>query len=428
MAAGAFFCSCPKEKLTAPNPDFEYFVVRNTDTIFSPESVEVGEIVNFRNTGSGDYFSIFPGEASNSYSSQTDSSATGVDVNRVGRKGAGVALRRSGLYYSAEYIYRNQGSYEIVYVATSTANYASETSKEIRKGMFIKVTDGRTKMSEIKSQDSNRDEVKTKVSTNEDTVFLLVDYGWSLNVVDIKFQIGNATAVRDGKPVAKEGIGYRDRKVDVSKPIVYSITAPDGITKRDVVFLVKPYDRYVSDDRSIKSISISGVPFVAKTDGKYELFYPNGKTSEAVTFACNEYATIVIGDKSFKSTDAITIADLKNGSGSVQVLSESKVSATYNFTLTEEVLKPTPLSFSNATGFPVVKGVGDTLNVYLSSSLDFKKLIPVYPASNFTVIQYGNDQTVLKNGVDMVDYSLPVTFTLTNGLMSIKQVIVLKAL
>lgn len=420
--------SCIKEKLSTPNPDFEYFVIRNTDTIFSPDSVEVGEVVNFRNVGSGDYFSVFPGEPKNSFSSQTDSLAIGVEKNRVSSKGSGLSLRRTGLYYSADYMYSTQGYYEIVYRSTSTANYASDSETKEKGGVFITVTDGRTNILDksIKVQDSDKEEVLVKQSG--DTVYMLVNYGWDLYKVDVKFQVGNAVATRNGAPVGKEGQAFRDRNVDVKQPVVYRITAADGVTTHDYVFVVKFFDKIISDNNNLSGITIKGVKFIPNESGPFQLFYPSSMKSEAVKFGCDSYATIKIGSKSFKVTSTVTVNDLIDASGEIEIVSESGVPKKYTCTLTEESVKSSPLSFSNASGFPVVKGTGDTLKVYLSSDIDITKLVPVYPASNFTVIEYGTTPKVFKNGVDVIDFTSPVPFTHTNGTQVVKQVLVIEKL
>lgn len=418
--------SCFKEKLVAPRADYLYYVLRNTDTIFTPDTVEVGEVVYFRNTGSGDYFSVYPGEAESDYNMQTN--VEPVESNVVGLKGNGLPLRRAGLYSSATYKYKQQGNYEIVYISTSVANYANDSEQDVKRGQFISVSDRQTKISNITATiGAAQRDIKPK--EQGDTVLLPVRYGTTDKIVTIRFQAGNATVTRGGVAVARDGIAFRDRNVDASQPIVYDVLAADGVTRRKVVFMLVEGAKTISENNALNAIAVSGVKFLPTETNMFSLLYPHGKTETLVTLDMDDFATAKINGKEFKKKDKVYISDLLSGAGgTIEIVSESLVANLYKYLIQEEKVVAQPFSFSQASGFPVVKGAGDTLNIYLSSSLDFTKLVPVFAESKFTRITYGAEMKSFVNGVDTVDFSSPVRFIHANGIDTVIQVLVVKAL
>jgi|GEM_PF-6691048 len=420
--------SCKDEELVDPSADYVFYVVRNGEKVYSPDEISVGEVVVFQSTGAGDYFSVFTGDENSNYALQTPDDSIRLDtINRVGLKGAGWPLTKIGSEYKLSYKYKAQGEYNIVFVASSSANFGADRKSVENAENSVKVFDRETSL-EVTNISGNSGFRVEDVAYSGDSVLLWTDYNTDDFVMTVKFSTKNATVTRNDLPVERTKLEYRDKKVDFSNAVTYKITAADGETVRNVTFVVVFRDRRPSTKSDITNITVGVADFSIDTvSGSFLLTYPHGGISEAVTFdGLDKYIVLEIGDEVYSGTDELAVKDLLDNTVIV-VTPEDGDPKEFKYSIVEEKLSVLDFSFvyPEAIGLAYDTEVdGDTTNVKiyarenLWNNVGEYNVIPNFGSYKFTTIKSGSDVnklTEMENAVDTIVLKDPVLFEFVNG-------------
>lgn len=410
FAASAVTLFSCKPEIGEPNADFRYTVIRNGEEVV-PDVVYAGESVTFESTGSGDYFVVYPGVPGYRYEDRTlDPSIASADSNIVSSKGVGFPLSKRDGKYSFTFKYTNNGTCNLAFVASNISKDGKTVKTAVNTEYKLTVRDSVGDLTSVVFYEPSGIKV-----VREGNVFkLMVDYGKKVTNAYYAFSAGNATVSRDGK-VLVPFKGVIEDEVDLSSPVFYDVTAPDG-TKYKYEFRVVQRDYVKSSANKLTDIAIAGKTYLP-TDNTLAIKYPSRATDAAVAFKISSKAKVKLSGVAEKTT--YTVADLLASSKSFKVVSESGVeSEPYTFTITESSLSFLPLSFAGASGFPLtVDNTAKSIQFSLASSYDVSKLLPLFTLSDYTSVSFEKNGSFVgyKPQVDTVNFSSPVNFKFVNG-------------
>ena len=393
--------SCEEELTFEPDACFEFTNDDNNDLTF-----ETGAPVLAEWCGDGEFLSFYPGDEGHVYG---DPESTGIQIEFTLDNKDEIII---------SYAYDTPGNYEFVVIASSTT--VSHEDKGLERSIFqenVTIVSGSDILDftnfriEVQPEPSALPETAVSGLLRNDSIILNVPFGSDVTELTPQFFKSNqATVSINGvEQVSNES------EVDLSSPVTYTITGPDGSTREHVavvnelpasdnpefqLFFFPDFPAVVGEDLGGDSLRFI-LPPSADLDG----IIPEWITAPFTWVTDQNGIRRIAGRPVDLSEPAKFVVNAQDGSQTVYTIIALQNATFTSFELTG-AFSPNPMG----------RVVNDTLIINVLEGTRLDSVVPVFntlPVNGVEVYLDGMEQ---ESGTDVVDFTRnDLTYTLFNG-------------